>query len=677
MGEGSPMSFINLTSNYLFLANEMLDYSSYRMHDLDDIYNEFQLVTNLMIYIVTSILVIFLIIFFAISCKRSKDLQKLTEQSLLIPKNQVSTVLLNFMSLSEDSSISLLPLQASTDFIINIKIILTLIFIYFFQICLLLIIQLVFRNMAFVVKSTINDASAIPIIQTAYFTLCNFIIDLPSYDKVELLIMSMIDLLSQLDLESPFYSDNTSTVSNTSLSKVSLISLISINFTAIQSTSVFPFPDISLSSLFLIKMREIVFSLKEMSSIHQDKAIHNLSYAYLNLIFENTECFYDFGESLSAFFKLKYGIDVFTFFSILMAFSLVEVFLYIFSRGLIQDINKIVSLLCRLCSLLPDDSPFAQEPEEHEINHKNSRFWKDPPPSNLKHIFEALPIGIILTNKDGNIQKVNQLANEMYNNQAYKFGNIGNLSSELIINSHPRIYSLKQYDGKKLPTDEYGRSLEWESSKCYMVQNITKQINIHNHIQTLMIDINILHQSLIPPSIRALTEKIMILGQFIIVNISLTPDFPDVRFEVFEKNYLKTCERFSMILTSDIKRFDIHTLFSSVSTKGNSRQYIREAYIFVQKMCKLLGGDAKISMISGHKCICEIDDSDKENFWLYSHSFIRASAMFRCCDYGEIVTEWNVLKTIPNSEKNIDRTGTVTLNNREYDYAILSQRLFG
>ena len=576
-------------------------------------------------------------------------------------------------------------IQTAAEIVLNAKIIILYIVMFIIQLLLLIISYSIHLRIMDLNEKTYNDSIAFPYLTTSFYIICSIEIDNLSYDITELLIDSLTNALISL-IPVGSYNNNFAKRKSSLLkdSKVSasnepLEVLVPNTLSILDDRSMFQLIKISISSLFEIK-------LTYLSGI--SKAYTYALRCFLNSYVYLSNMTYDFiGDYEFVSGSLNFGFMVLLFAVFFISLSILLSIISIMNR-----LDHFVQIFCRICALLPEDSLFAQLDSFGNID-----FWRERPAENQMSIIDAMPVGVAATDSHGNIIMMNTQLKLI--NKHIK--NIHDLKTD-----RSKFFTIYQFNGISNPTDEYGRSclpslvsyfkykvidkngkliktrhqrdtlntsyISNKKVRYFIVKDETRRKQFEAKIDKLHKSMEIISNVLIPPTVLAMKcDRLMKLSQFVILELHLHDNFDDESFIKFKTEVMKQSEKLSNILSVSIKRRDTHAIFTRISSRTFDRQYIREGFLFAQTIGMLLGGMAKISLVNGSECLCEIKESEKKYFTVYSKSFIKSESYMKFIDFGEMATEWSILKFVANSEKEVTRFGTVQLFGNEFDIAVL------
>ncbi|OHT16082.1 hypothetical protein TRFO_42060 [Tritrichomonas foetus] len=637
--ETEPVDLHEVTTAVINYSNEIIKFASTNS-EVELIWkNDHQRICSSAMYAGLVIFAISLLLLILISQGRNRNFVKLAEQPLLIEKDKVSKLYEYFDKITIEKTLT--TNQFSMIVLINFKL--------FFCFSLISIFHWFYLDMTNFIHSSIidhdrnsyNHALVYPFVSAGQFLICDCEIANTSYDNLRDGFDTVVYGLNKFDIGQTLPANIT-----IDIDKILASDSLHLNIPTIEKLD-----EISLFSI----VKETSFIVSELTVLYMNNCTDIFTIA-LRTFINSFSAYQMLDNTYVDDFSFKSGLYVLIFVLLTLIYLLFEIVLFIYVLYVLSDIDEIVKIVCRLCTVLPEDSLFSKL-ENGKVN-----FWRERPESKQILILDALPIGVAHVDSYGNIVS-----------WIHTIDNIGKISHiRNVYGIHDKYYSAKKYEGKSLPADEYGRKIECNKKyHYYIVKDETSKKKAEIKIQMLCTDAQLIHSLLIPSSIRAIQCDLLI-NSFIIIEVHLHLNFDNESFIFFKNQIMKLSERLSMILALIVKRHDIVAVFSGLTAKAKNRLYIRESYLLTQKISHILQNNAKIALVSGNGCLCEINDSKKEHFSLYSRSFLKSLTFLKTIDFGEIATEWSIMKAIGIGDKDVIRSGTVQSIDCSHEYVVLS-----
>lgn len=616
----------------------------------------YHMIVDAILFAIVSVTVI------SITIKRTQVLERISYQPLLIPKSEVAKVYDRFAGMSTKKQIQMKANDTSKDTEISVKLIFILVVGIVIHFVYLWLYDLLNRRMCYMRQSAFNLLSVVSVSEATLYLISSVAMEKPEREEAMRIIIGMIYAISRyITIEPsndpiPGLEDLAESILGTG--QIAMAHLVS-------DMAFYPLSNATSTSLLLDRLHVCSYVLSETYWYLSD----NLTSVYTCFLkpvvmSQNLHPWLivslmdDFSFSKESLLGLTCFMVV-----VYLAFEMI-----MFAKGywMLAELNQIIELLVRICTLLPTNSPFAETDSEGNID-----FSREIPDPIFEKVIEVMPIGVVFSSANGIIFYENEKMREMFPELELIGHNIRELPfSQVGEDGELSYFLVKRYPNVRLPTDEFGRKFNTES--CYLIVDVTERRKLELQINIISREVDNLYRFLIPPSISALQQdRLMMFGQFSICEVSFAEGLPREDFEEMNKAVCKIGLDFSTLLYLSERRWSYYAVFSGFSAKGNGHQFIRESFNFVCRIYPVVAGFAKISLVNGVRCLCKIDDSDHANLVLYSQTLMKSAALLRCCDYGEVVSEWSILKCIPKIDSHIIRSGMVMLCRAQTDFCVV------
>ena len=609
-----------------------------------------------------AVFALLLITVIAITIKRAQVLKKVSYQPLLIPKCEVARVYDRFSGMSSKKQLQMKSNNTSKDTEISMKLIFVLVLAIIIHFIYLYAYDQLNRIMCNVRQSAFNMLSAVPISEAALYLIGSVVLEKPQDSNMTDEILGMIFAINRFVEIEP----NNDPVPNLDATASTLLSAEYISITSLlQDMAFYPLSNSTCTSSLIDRLHVASYTLTEAYWYLEE----NLTSPHLSLLepivmapnihpylIENLVD--DFG------FKKETLLGITCF--MIVVYLAFEIILFAWGYSLLAEINQIIELLVRICTLLPNNSPFTETDDDGNID-----FCRDIPPPIFENVIEVMPVGVVFADFDEKVTYQNRKMEEMFHDMELVGHSVKELPFQIVgEDGETRFFMTQKYPNVRLPVDEFGRKFTVPS--CYIIVDVTERKRLELQINFLSKELDSLYRFLIPPTISDLQQdRLMMFGQFAIVEISFSEGLPREDFEAMCKEISKISVEFSTLLYLSERRWSYYAVFGGFSAKGNGHQFVRESFTFVTKVYPVVSGFSKISLTNGTRCLCKIDDSEHAHLALYSQTLMKSTALLRCCDYGEVVSEWSILKCIPKVDSYIRRSGMVIMCRTQTDFFIV------
>ena len=347
-------------------------------------------------------------------------------------------------------------------------------------------------------------------------------------------------------------------------------------------------------------------------------------------------------------------------------------------------IRKMLRLSIRTMVLLPDKTPLVR-PGENEIT-----FFDQMPDSPTMKLIESLPVGFLMTDKNGVIKYSNPKAAEYFGSG--QWGGIENGTKVTDLSEHPqmRYFSISQRPSSQFPLHPFDPKLPKTEFYYYYVYNETTELNLNkleNH--KLQQELKEMRRQRLPSSLtvtrKGQKQNIIMMDNFAMVEAAFPKEMSNESFTSIKQTIQNEIESIPTVFISEFYRDSIVIVFSSFNVQSHQRQFLRDALHCAQLVsdaCKE-GLGAKVAVTSGKKCICKIIDHELARVSFYAPLMTKAAMLLRFGVEGDIIVEYNILKIIYRMDTNIEKIGSGLICNKDVDFCIvkrndnLLKQLFG
>ena len=356
--------------------------------------------------------------------------------------------------------------------------------------------------------------------------------------------------------------------------------------------------------------------------------------------------------------------------NIYLFLAIFVIFLYVILEGFIlylaimkqMEIRQMINLIIRTMVLLPDRTPLV-EPGKTEI-HLIDKMPKSP----TMKMINSIPIGIIITDKNGNITFANKTAEDFFgsNIKNHKIGDI----------QYPqmRYFSMTEHTMSQFPKHPFDTEMP---NGNYYVYNDTTELNINRLEHTkLQNELKEMRRHRLPSSVtvtrKGQKQNILMMENFAMVEAGLPDEFKEDQFEKLKSILAKKVEPIPTVFLSEFYRDSIVIVFSSFNVQSHKRQFLRDALRCAQFINEYSQHKAKVTVTTGYKCICNITDHELARVSFYAPSMTKAAMMLRFGIYGDIIVEYSLIKTISGIETFSSKVGTGPICNKDVDFCIIN-----
>jgi hypothetical protein len=90
-------------------------------------------------------------------------------------------------------------------------------------------------------------------------------------------------------------------------------------------------------------------------------------------------------------------------------YVVIELYIVQWSVRYYMTIRSTISLFCRICTLLPNNSPFAELDDNGRVD-----FFRQDPDSNQELIVRQLPVGVLFVDEGGSVTHANDKAIQLF-----------------------------------------------------------------------------------------------------------------------------------------------------------------------------------------------------------------------------------------------------------------------
>ena len=337
-------------------------------------------------------------------------------------------------------------------------------------------------------------------------------------------------------------------------------------------------------------------------------------------------------------------------------------------------IRRMIHLFIRTIILLPDKTPLVR-PGENEIT-----FFDKMPDSPTMKMIESLPVGFIMTDKNGVIKYSNPKAAEYFGSGQWGGIQSGTKVSDLSDHPQMRYFSITQRNLSQFPSHPFDRKLPKNEYYHYYVYNDTTELNLNKlENQKLQTELKEMRRQRLPSSLtvtrKGQKQNVIMMDNFAMVEAEISRDMPNEVFAKVKQTLQNEIDSIPTVFISEFFRDSIVIVFSSFNVQSHQRQFLRDALHcaeLVSDACKD-GPGAKVAVTSGKKCICKITDHELARVSFYAPLMTKAAMLLRFGVEGDIIIEWNIMKIIYGLDTNVEKVGSGLICNKDIDYCILQR----
>ncbi|OHT08523.1 hypothetical protein TRFO_22950 [Tritrichomonas foetus] len=612
--------------------------------------------TSTIIYLALALsifLVITLIIFSFILLDQVRVIDILSYQPILISKHEIMALYNKYWQMAPNSQqiVSYHTLSFTAYYNINLLILVVISFAVHFVFMFVSVV--IHQNIVQQDLSIYNLAISMPIFRSSLFFIAMLNFD---RDKISIMkhnILREYAALQSLNTDSD-YQNNNSFHDN-----VVINCFHPEHIYPLQTMHFWPLNDKSISIEFSDYISQVAIILYEIqfsthNGIYQSSIDPLIQLPITSLALKN---------SAKESYNFKTTITIMEAIVAFLLYFILQVIIFASEIVMITDIHSTFNLMARLLCLMPQKSPFFEIPIDLE---------RPMPDSHDSDLMENMSNGIIVCDSSFTIRRMNSTAKCMFGSK-YKGKKIQKVPEKVVdpISGKTKYYSIHLCTRAQNPIDDFERRLFNDRTLCFIINDMSQAFTLKTKITNMKNEKLYLINELLPSSIEMIrNESIRMVVKFAIVEISFSKEFK--QFEKFTEDVTKVSEQFSTLFLLTTKRFSFFAIFVNFSTGGNSRQFIREAISFVTRIMGFAFNFAKASLVLGDRCLLMDEKSENMHFELFSQALMMSAALLRLANIGEIVSDYNIFKSVKNPSIQISRVGTQLILSDYYEFCVVS-----
>lgn len=437
----------------------------------------------------------------------------------------------------------------------------------------------------------------------------------------------------------------------------------------LESLPLYPLPNTTVNQLF---HHSIISTYMVMSETF---IVTNFSYSVTrmkDLIHYDITAVPFFNETFTLY-NNEIIINQFVAIFILVLFVVLEALILGFALQKQIDLRNFVNLFIRTIILLPDSTPLVS-PHETEIH-----FYNKMPDSPTMKLIEALPVGIIMTDKNGLISYANPKATEYFGDGGVGGLHVGDNVADLRPQVKMRYFSVVQRPMNQFPKHPFDVKLPKNEFYYVYIYNEITELNLnkieHEKLQT---ELREMKREKLPSSITATRkgqkQNVIMMDTFAMVEATFSQEINSEDFANLKKILQSKIEPIPTVFLSEFYRDSIVIIFSSFNVVSHQRQFLRDALRCAQLVSEICGRElgVKVAVTSGTKCICKIVEHEQTRVSFYAPLMTKAEMLLRFGIEGDIIVEWNIMKTISGIDQNFEKLGSGLICNKDVDFCIIS-----
>ena len=387
-----------------------------------------------------------------------------------------------------------------------------------------------------------------------------------------------------------------------------------------------------------------------------------------------------FGQSFSRFHKM---IDVkfrFNFTGLRLFFIFLHIIILIlhiiilfFAIQSLKSKVSMVRLITRMLTLMPENSPFVDR-ETNQVRYLDHKTKED-----LMPFLDLFPFSFITVDSKNQIIQMNSGAIDMFGNiKGRKY-----FPKDSYVDSNGTSHSLSILftSLKNFPYHPF--SNKFKGSNYYILQDISSMKKAKHTIGILNKELKELRRYLLTPSIAIISnqdESIITFEKFAIVEISFQENVNYEDFLSFKNEMSTVSDKIPTAFVLDQMRNSFFVIFSSFNQQLMKRQHMRDALSYTKtaySALKIIGIDqqSKICVSQGRKSFIKITDSSKrKTLELFSSVLIKNSYLLSFADYGEIIFDYEIIRSSFDLSAVPFKYGNFTFEDREVECRIIQNK---